>query len=287
MISGLAIPHHLYADDSLPYVSFSSGDCCSTEWLTVMFGLCPVMDEDKLELNPDKTEVFLIGKDWQHRKYLSIELLGVKTNPAQTARNLGVYLTNISPFLRIYQQCASNALNICGICGVVAVTLIWIVQMLASALVSSHLDYCNSLLYGIADMDVTKLQQVQNWLARIVTKSPPFTRSVPLLRSLHWLPVKFRILFKISLLTYKTIHERQPVYIHSMLAVSLPSHSPRSSKGISLSVPRVKTNSGARAFHSCAPSLWNNLPLSIRSAISVAAFKKHLKTHLFDLAFSP
>ena len=35
--------------------------------------------------------------------------------------------------------------------------------------------------------------------------SPPFTRSVPLLRSLHWLPVRFRIMFKISLLTYKTL----------------------------------------------------------------------------------
>ena len=66
-----------------------------------------------------------------------------------------------------------------------------------------------------------------------------------------------------------------------------PSH-PRSlrlSNDNSLSVPRIKTNAGARAFHSCAPSLWNNLLLSFRSAISVVTFKKHVKTHLFDLAF--
>ena len=91
-----------------------------------------------------------------------------------------------------------------------------------------------------------------NWPA-IVTKSPPFTRSVPILRSLHWLPVIFKILFKINLLTYKPTHEKQPVYLHSTLAASLPSHSLRSNKGISLLVPRVKTNSGARAFRSCAP----------------------------------
>ena len=78
---------------------------------------------------------------------------------------------------------------------------------------------------------------------------------------------------------------KTPVYLHSMLAASLPSHSLRSSKGISLSVHRVKTNTGARAFHSCAPSLRHNLPLSVRSAISVATFKKYLKTHFFDLAF--
>ena len=153
-------------------------------------------------------------------------------------------------------------------------------------LLSSRLDYCNSLLCGFADTDLTKLH-VQNRLACVVTKSPPFTHSVPLLRSLHGLHVKFRILFMISLLTYKTLHEEQPVYLHSMLAASLPSHSLRSNKGISLSVPKVKTNTGARAFHACDLSLWNDLPLSVRSAISVATFKKHLKTRLFDLAFPP
>ena len=72
---------------------------------------------------------------------------------------------------------------------------------------SSQLDYCNSPLYGIADIDLTRLQRVQNRLPRIVTKSPPFTRTVPLLHSLPWLPVKFTILFNINLLTYKTCHE--------------------------------------------------------------------------------
>ena len=120
-----------------------------------------------------------------------------------------------------------------------------------------------------------------------MTKSPPFTRSIPLLRSFHWLPVRFRILFMINLLTYKTLCEKQPVYLHSMVATSIPSHSLRSNNDNSLSVPRVKTNTAARAFHSCAPSLWNNLPLSVCSASSVATFKKYLKTHLFDLAFPP
>ena len=117
-------------------------------------------------------------------------------------------------------------------------------------------------------------KRVQNRLAHLVTKSPPFSRSLPLLSSLHCLPVRFRILFKINLLTYKILHEKQPVYLHSMLATSLPSRSLRSNNDNSLSVPRVKTNTGARSFHSCAPSLWNNLLLCVRSAISVATFKK-------------
>ena len=71
--------------------------------------------------------------------------------------------------------------------------------------------YCNSLLSGIAETDLTKLQRVLNHLARVFTKSPPFTRSVPLLRSLHWLPVKYRVHFKICLLTYKALQEAQDI----------------------------------------------------------------------------
>ena len=153
----------------------------------------------------------------------------------------------------------------------------------ATALVSGHLDYCNSLLYGIGDIDLTRLQ------ACTESTGPPVDKvsscSLPLLHSLHCLPVRFTILFKINLLIYKTLPEKQPVYLHSMLAVSLPSRLLRSINDFILSVPRVKTKTCARAFHSCALFLWNNLPLSVRSAISDATFKKHLKTHLFDLAF--
>ena len=116
-----------------------------------------------------------------------------------------------------------------------------------------------------------------------MTKSPPLTGSIPLHCSLHWLPKRFKILLKINLLTYSTLREKQPVYLQYMLAASIPFHSLRSNNDNSLSVPRVKTNSGARGFHPCAPSLWNNLPLSVRSASSVSTFKKYLKTHLFDM----
>ena len=82
----------------------------------------------------------------------------------------------------------------------------------------------------------------------LVTKYPLFIRSVPLLPSFHWLPLRFRRLLKINLLTYKTLREKQPVYLDSMFAASLPSRSPILNKGIGLSVSRVNTNIDARAF---------------------------------------
>ena len=143
--------------------------------------------------------------------------------------------------------------------------------MLNYSLLLSCPDVLIIVIHGIADIDLTGLQRVQNQLARLVTTSPSFTRSIPLLRSLHWLPVRFRILFKINLLTFKTLREKQPVYIHSMLAESIPFRSLRSNNDNSLSVPGVKPNIGTRAFHSCAPSLWNTLPLSVHNLLTCSS----------------
>ena len=141
------------------------------------------------------------------------------------------------------------------------------------------------LLSGIAETDLTKIQCILNCLARVVTKSPSLTRIVPLLRSLHWLPVKYRVHFKICLLTYMALHEELPVYLRSLIATSLPSCSLRSNRRITLSIPRTKTNTGARALSLWARSLWNNLSIYVRSATQVATSRRHLKTYLFNLAF--
>ena len=217
-----------------------------------------------------------------------IGLLGVGTDPAGSARNLGVIFNRGFTFRsRVSVVCGSCSCHMQGLWRVRRRLGLDGAGLLATALVSGRLDCCSSLLYGVADIGLTGLQRVQSRLARLVTGSPPFACSIPLLRSLNWLPVGFGLLFEIGLLAYRALREEQPVYLHSMRAASIPSRSLRSNNDNSLSVPRVKTNIGARAFHSCAPSLWNNLPLSVLSASSVATFTKYLKTHIFDLAFPP
>ena len=234
MIFEHTIPHHLHADDSQLYVSFASGDSAAAlnGLQSCLASVQSWMSTNKLKLKTDKSEFLLIGNERQQSKYLSmfpIEVLAVKINPAKSARNLGLIFDKNSTF-------RSHISVVCNLCFYHMRDLQCIrhhldvdsAKLLATALVSSRLDYCNSLLYGIAAIDLTRLQRVQNQLARLVTKPPRFTRSIPLLHSLHWLPVRFRILSKINLLTYKTLCENQPVYFHSMVAVSIPSRSLRS-----------------------------------------------------------
>ena len=97
-------------------------------------------------------------------------------------------------------------------------------KTVASVLVNSRLDYCNSLYHNIALKDILKLQRVQNSLARAVTRSPRFSHSLPLLKSLHWLPVQYHIIFKVCAVTYQAHSSMQLAYLHSLLT---PPRQPR------------------------------------------------------------
>ena len=109
------------------------------------------------------------------------------------------------------------------------------------ALVSSKLDYCNSLFHNIPEKDIARLQRAQNCLARVVTKAPRFSRSVPILKRLLWLPVKFRIHFKISAITFRTLKENQPAYLADLLVRPKCSKYLRSTNSNIFVVPRIKT----------------------------------------------
>ena len=191
-ISEHAIPHHLYADDSQLYVPLASGDSAAalSGWQTCLASIHSWMSTIKLKLNPDKTEFLLIENEWQQSKFLSLfptELLVIQTYPAKSAGNHGVMFDiNVTFHWYISAVCSSCFYHM------------WDLQHIhrhldldsATTLVSSRLDCCNALLYGIVDTDLSKLQCAQNQLAHVGTKSPPFTHSVPLLRSLSLVTCK-------------------------------------------------------------------------------------------------
>ena len=160
-------------------------------------------------------------------------------------------------------------------------------KTISHSLITSRLDYCNSLINNIAKQDLSKLQRVQNCLARVVLRAPRFSPSLPLLKQLHWLPVNYRIKFKLSTLIYRALAIHQPPYLASLLHFSNVPRQLRSSTSQQLSIPRTKLNLGKRAFSVAAPIIWNELPTTLKSCESLASFRKNLKTYLFNIAFPP
>src|SRR5438552_5284495 len=157
--------------------------------------------------------------------------------------------------------------------------------MVTHAFVTSRLDYCNSLFYGISKTLATKLQHVLNCAARIVTRTRMSSHIIPVLKSLHWLPVTQRCMFKTALLTFKAIHCLAPSYLCELINYRA-SRDLRSRNDVLLAVPRFTSSCASRAFIVSAPTLWNSLPYDVRTCNSLASFKSKLKTYLFSVAFS-
>ena len=154
---------------------------------------------------------------------------------------------------------------------------------LIHAFVSSRLDYGNSLLFGLPDTDLKKLQKVQNTAARILTRTGKYDHISPVLGDLHWLLIKDRIDFKILLLTYKSLNDLAPPYLLDLLQPYESCRALRSENQMNLKVPKTRLKSyGDRAFSHAAPKLWNKLPLEIKSASTLELFKSKLKTHMFS-----
>ena len=133
-----------------------------------------------------------------------------------------------------------------------------------------------------------RLQKVQNAAARVIFQIAKFDQITPAVIGFYWLPVTFRVQFKLLLFDYKSLHNQSPSYIKDLLSLKpATNYALRSSAKSLLFVPQVNCSTlGGRAFANAAPVLWNSLPLTIRTSSNLAIFKKQLKTFLFMKAFN-
>ena len=167
---------------------------------------------NKLKLNPDKTDFILMGSPKNRKQLLPhfpINILGNQVSPAQRVRNRGVVFdsnfnlsNHVSQVIKSTRVHARDLYRICPLLDLNTSVL------LANALVSSRLDYCNSLFLSLTDFELRRLQLVQNSLFRVVTHSSKFSH-ISQLKKLHWLPVRYRVQFKIGLITYKNLNKGQ------------------------------------------------------------------------------
>lgn len=270
-----------YADDNNASQSFS----LHFQYDIIKFQLPELMSQIKnwmnahfLKLNPDKTEIIVFLPENLCRMPLinGAFIEGECIRFSNTVKTLGF---NLDRSLNMEHHVNSTVSLCYKLLGDVARVRHLLsdsdTESLVHSIVSSRLDYCNSLLYGLKKSVITKYQCVQNYAARIVSKRSKRQSVSDVLIKLHWLPIERRIIFKILTFTFNILNGLAPECFASFVSI-------RDNDNHLLHNVYFDSSYGRRSFTYTAPRFWNALPLNIRSCTTINSFKKLTKHHLFN-----
>jgi len=283
------VQYHQYADDTQLHLTMSADN--TTAGLSILAACTSDVRlwymQNGLQLNPDKSEALVIGTSQQlHQASAvvpSVNVAGVDLPVAEQMKVLGVVLDRRLAFDKHATAVARSCnYHIQAIRHIRHLFTQELAQTLACSLILTRIDYCNALLHGAPTGTITKLQRVQNNAARVVLQAPRRSHAKPLLRTLHWLPVEKRIIYKTAVVSFKAQRTATPAYLSRHLQPRRCQRNLRSSDTPLLFKPFVRTAFAKRAFRHSAPDIWNSLPKTILESASLSIFKSRLKTHLFN-----
>ena len=247
------------------------------------------MSDRKLKMNDDKTELIAIGTKSMINQVTPnltpVSISGYDIPFSQSARNLGVFIDEtLSMDVHIKYLCRILFCQLRRLGKIRPFLSTDAANKLAVSFILTRLDYCNSLLVGLPDNKLNKLQCIQNHAACIVLRKPMHASATSMLKTLHWLPVKARIQYEIACLCFQCLcHNTMPSYLSDSLHPYLPPRKLRSLDTSLLTIPRFCLETyGRRSFSVFGPTVWNSLPLSLRKTQCLSTFKKKLKTYLFE-----
>jgi len=174
------------------------------------------MCANRLRLNADKTQLIWLGSRQQLEKInvADVQFISANLRPLPSVRNLGVILdSRLSMAEEVTAICRACCYQLRQLRSVVHSLTPEAAKTLVHAFISCRLDNCHALLYGIADNQFQRLQSVQNVAGQLVTGSRRSGHITPVLPSLHWLPVRQRVTFKLATLVHKRLNGQAPMYL--------------------------------------------------------------------------
>ena len=223
-LSKIALRHgiqtHMYADDTQLYISYDVTDSGKKQESIDKMEHCirdikAWMVRNRLQLNGSKTELLVMATPYYTHQCRGVELSieGEMITASDAARNLGVILDrHLNMDAHVASVCKASYFHIHNLRSLKPVLTHEALITVVHAFVGSRLDYCNSVLLGISDKHIQKLQRIQNIAARLVSGSSKYDHITPVLKELHWLPIKEHIQFKTLVITFKALNGQAPEY---------------------------------------------------------------------------
>ena len=281
--------YHGYTNDTQNYHTFSPSlpgdeDSCIKTLECCINDIRIWMRTNILKLNDDKTEFLIIGTLQQLAKVTTTSIKNGQDNiqKFEAARNLGFYYdVHIKNTIHANKLCSILYLSLKKIAKIRHKFNMDTIRILVQALVTSKLDYCNSLMLGTAEYNLAKLQRIQNSAAHIVYKKRYVLHIAPYLKSLQWLRIKDWITYKIVVLMFKYIDRPAQGYLQDLV---IRNHTRTLRSSSQSKLPVIKCNLAQvhkSSLASMGPRIWNSLPYQLRTIDSINDFKGKLK-HIYS-----
>ena len=272
-----------FADDSNGRKTFSltfQYDILKNEISNCMEQITRWMNSQFLKINPDKTELLLLyPNELKDRVIIQGTILNDDCiRFSNQVKNVGLWLDKNLNFDYHVNKLVSYSFKLLKDIGRIRSLLSnKHTEMLVHAMIASRIDNCNSVLFGTSRRNLDKLQKVQNAAARLVVRKPKHDSISSSMKQLHWLRVETRIIFKLLLITHKSVQGR----CSKNLQLPYKLFNCRPDDFLKLETIRSKTKYGERRYRWAAPRLWNALPLNIRVEEDTKKFKSLVRTILF------
>ena len=274
-----------YVDDTKLVISFKMKDALNAfaDLSDDLHRIGQWCSNNLLLLNPSKTKLMVFGSRQMHSRMTtrSLTFMGRELVPEHTAKDLGVildaYLTYDEHITKTVSSCMSSLSQISRTRHVFDKrTLLTIIN----ALVFSKLFYCSNVWANTSKSNVSKLQSIQNFAARIATNTRKYDHITPVLKELKWLPVETQLYFRNAIMAFKCLTSQAPEYLSSQFIKrgDISGRATRNSQ--MLNTPLFKTASGQRTFYYRIVSIWNSMDCSLKTLESVSAFKFNLRRRL-------
>ena len=293
VLKQLGVSFHLYADDTQIYFRLSNIHDDKIKIQSIGDEVDKWMKDRKLKMNADKTKIMVIGSNIRSigNEFGQEALIGdSRVAITEKEKNLGFIfdrtLSLVDQISKVKQKSISGLVNISHISSLIDKN--HRIQLVHS-LVLSHIDFCNSLYFGVSNNALHPLQMILNSAARLVVNLPRFShvRITPICIQLHFLPVRARIEFKICLLVFKVLKYGHPLYLSDLLKPYEHTSSVQLRSIGRLHEPIISSLSNSeRCFEYYAPRLYNKLPNDVKMQNSIPTFKRMLKTHIFQKAYN-
>jgi len=214
-----------------------------------------------------------------------VPLLSTVVTVAESARNLDIIIdSQLSIDAHAAAFCRSGYYQLRQLHTVTRSLTTAAAETVVHVFIVNRLDYCNCLLYGVADMLMRRLQSVQNAAVQLVTGLCCCDHITPTLRQLHRLPVQQRVLFKIAVLVFQCLAGLAPSYLADdcQLVSDTRPRRLRLSDSLTCAIRRTWNTYGDRCFAAARPRVWNSLLAELQQCDSLEQFKWCLKTYFSD-----